>query len=139
MSLITGVGHSDHRNPNEAGRVAAEQALEQAGIDKPDFVFLFGTVGYRQEALLKAVREATGHAPLSGCSGEAVIVQGATHETNFGTVVCVVKSDEIRLTNASAKGMGKDAVGVGEQVGSARGLHQATVPASVTHTARSRV
>ena len=125
MSLITGVGFSNHRNPSEAGREAARQALEKAGIDKPDFVFLFGTVGYKQASLLKAVREATGGAPLSGCSGEGVIVSGAVYETNFGVVVSVIKSDEIRFTNAHAVGMSKDAVGMGKQIGDALKLHEA--------------
>lgn len=126
MTLISGVGFSNHRDPREAGRLAARQALENAGISDPDFVFLFGTVGYRQEALVQAVRKATGGAPLSGCSGEGVILPGASHETNFGAVVCVVKSDEVQFTNACAKGMGKDAEGMGQRVGEALGLQHAT-------------
>ncbi len=102
--------------------------MQEAGTDKPDFVFLFGTVGYRQETLLKAVRQATGNAPLSGCSGEAVIAQGVTHETNFGVIVCVVKSDEIRFRNAWAKGMKENATGMGKQIGSTLGLHEAEDP-----------
>lgn len=125
MTLISGVGFSNHRDPREAGRLAARQALDNAGISTPDFVFLFGTVGYRQEALVQAVRKATGNAPLSGCSGEGVILEGASHETNFGAVVCVVKSDEVRFTNAAAKGMGKDPEGMGQQLGEALGLAEA--------------
>ena len=125
MTLVSGVGFSNHRNPQEAGRLAARQAMDNAGISSPDFVFLFGTVGYRQEALVQAVRKATGGAPLSGCSGEGVITQGASHETNFGVAVCVVKSDEVRFNNASAKGMSKDAVAMGQRVGESLGLAQA--------------
>ncbi len=126
MTLVTGVGFSEHRNPSEAGRLAAEAAMANANIDRPDFVFLFGTVGYRQDQLLKAVREATGRAPLSGCSGEGVIVPGAVHETNFGVVVCVVKSDEIQFRNAVSVGMSQDAVGTGRVVGQALGLASAS-------------
>ncbi len=126
MTLVSGVGFSNHRDPREAGRLAARQALEHAGVSAPDFVFLFGTVGYRQEALLHAVRQATGNAPLAGCSGEGVIVQGASHETNFGAVVCVVKSDEVRFTHASAGGMKNDAEGMGRRVGEALGLATAS-------------
>lgn len=125
MSLVTGVGFSNHRNPAQAGKDAAEAALRDAGIDKPDFVFLFGTVGYKQPSLLKAVREATGHAPLSGCSGEGVIVPGAVHETNFGVVVSVIKSDEIHFANAHAVGMSKDAVAMGQTIGDTLKLHDA--------------
>lgn len=126
MTLISGVGFSNHRDPREAGRLAARQALDSAGITTPDFVFLFGTVGYRQELLVQAVRKATGNAPLSGCSGEGVILAGASHETNFGAVVCVVKSDEVQFTNASAKGMSKDPEGMGQRIGDSLGLAQAT-------------
>jgi hypothetical protein len=54
---------SQHHNPSIAGREAAEQALEKAGVDRPDFVFMFATVGYDQHSLLRAVRVATGDAP----------------------------------------------------------------------------
>ena len=41
MAIKAGVGLSRHHNPNVAGREAAEQALENAGVVKPDFVFMF--------------------------------------------------------------------------------------------------
>ncbi len=65
MTTKAGVGTSRHHNPNVAGRDAAEQALENASVSKPDFVFMFASVGYDQHSLLRAVREATGGAPLS--------------------------------------------------------------------------
>lgn len=128
VTLIVGVGFSDHRNPEQAGRLAAQQALERAGIDKPDFVILFGSIGYRQESLLQAVRAATARAPLSGCSVEGVIVPGAVHETNFAATVCVVKSDEISFRNAAATGMSRDADAVGREVGKALDLANAPDP-----------
>ena len=56
MSTKAGVGMSRHHNPNVAGREAAEQALEKAGVDRPDFVFVFGSMGYDQRSLVRAVR-----------------------------------------------------------------------------------
>ena len=73
MTTKAGVGMSRHHNPDLAGHEAAEKALENADIVKPDFVFMFATVGYDQCSLLRAVREATGGAPLCGCSGEGTI------------------------------------------------------------------
>ena len=67
MTTKAGVGISRHHSPSIAGHEAAEQALEKAGVGKPDFVFMFASVGYEQRSLLQAVREATGGAPLSGC------------------------------------------------------------------------
>jgi hypothetical protein len=71
MTTKAGVGMSRHHSPTIAGHEATERALETAGVVKPEFVFMFATVGYDQQSLLRAVREATGGAPLCGCSGEA--------------------------------------------------------------------
>src|SRR5215217_2073893 len=68
VATKAGVGMSYHHNPSVAGREAAEQALEKAGISKPDFVFMFASIGYDQPSLVRAVRETTGGAPLTGCS-----------------------------------------------------------------------
>ncbi len=51
MATKAGVGMSRHHNPNVAGREAAEQALEKAGVSKPDFVVMFGSIGYDQHSL----------------------------------------------------------------------------------------
>jgi hypothetical protein len=59
MATRAGVGMSHHHNPSVAGREAAEQALRNAGISKPEFVFMFASVGYDQHSLLRAVRETT--------------------------------------------------------------------------------
>src|SRR3712207_9368965 len=96
MTTTAGVGISRHHNPNVAGREAAEQALKKAGVDKPDFVFMFASVGYDQHSLLRAVREATGGAPLCGCSGEGTISGDDADESNFSVVVMVISSDELR-------------------------------------------
>jgi hypothetical protein len=63
MATKAGVGMSRHHNPNVAGREAAQQALENAGIAKPDFVFMFASIGYDQHPLLRAVRDTTGVLP----------------------------------------------------------------------------
>src|SRR3712207_7716769 len=57
MTTKAGVGMSHHHNPNVAGREAAEQALKNAGITKPDFVFMFASIGYDQHSLLRTVRD----------------------------------------------------------------------------------
>src|SRR5215218_6145393 len=82
MTTKAGVGMSRHHNPNVAGREAAEQALEKAGVDRPDFVFMFASIGYDQHSLLRAVRETTGEAPLSGCSAEGTIDGDNADESN---------------------------------------------------------
>jgi hypothetical protein len=116
MSTKAGVGTSHHHNPNVAGREAAEQALENAGLKKPDFVFMFATVGYDQRSVLRAVREATGGAPLCGCSGEGTIAGKYADESNHSVVVMAISSDELRWRNGLATGLGADSRAAGQQV-----------------------
>jgi hypothetical protein len=99
MSTRAGVGMSHHHSPSIAGREAAKQALENASLDKPDFVFMFASVGYDQRSLLRAVREATGGAPLCGCSGEGTINGDDADESDFCVVVMGISSEDLRWHN----------------------------------------
>src|SRR5215216_3388829 len=116
MSINAGVGMSQHHNPNVAGREAAQQALEKAGISKPEFVFMFASIGYDQHSLLQAVREATGGTPLTGCSAAGTINGDDADESNFSIVVTVISSDELHWTNGIATGLADDPGTVGKQV-----------------------
>ena len=116
MATTAGVGTSHHHNPNVAGREAAEQALKEAGLDRPDFVFVFASIGYDQQSLLRAVREATGRASLSGCSAEGTIDGDEADESNFSVVVTAISSDQLQWTNGLAKGLSGDSRTVGQRV-----------------------
>ncbi|NIO67548.1 MAG: histidine kinase, partial [Anaerolineae bacterium] len=119
MGIQAGVGMSHHRNPKVAGREAANQALEAAGVEKPDFVFMFATVGYDQQDLLKAVREATGGAPLCGCSAEGVIAGSEADESNFAVGVMAIRSDQFRFSHGLVTGLGEDPAEAGRAVAEA--------------------
>jgi hypothetical protein len=116
MAIKAGVGMSRHHNPNVAGREAAEQALQEAGVERPDFVFVFASVGYAQHPLLRAVREATGGAPLTGCSGEGTIGVEDADESNFSVVVTAISSDELRWHNGIVTGLEDDPRTAGKRV-----------------------
>jgi len=116
MGTEAGVGWSKNRNPRVAAFEAAEKALNNAGITKPDFVFLFSTVGYDQRLLLDSVRKATLSAPLCGCSGEGVIAPEFIDESNFSVVVTVLKSDEIIFNNGLCRGISTDPEGSGKNL-----------------------
>src|ERR671916_3296539 len=116
MSIKAGVGMSQHHDPNVAGREAAGQALEMAGISKPEFVFMFGSIGYDQHSLLQAVREATGEAPLTGCSGEGTIGEEDSDESHFSVVVMAISSDQLQGRNGLATGLSADSRAVGQRV-----------------------
>jgi len=116
MTTKAGVGMSRHHNPDVAGHEAAEQALQKANIVKPDFVFMFATVGYDQHSLLRAVRVATGEAPLSGCSAEGTISGDNADESNFSVVVMVISADELWWRNGLVRGLRTDCRAAGERV-----------------------
>jgi hypothetical protein len=116
MATRAGVGMSRHHNPNVAGREAAEQALQKAGVSKPDFVVMFGSIGYDQRSLVRAVREATGGAPLTGCSAEGTINGEDADESNFSVVVTAISSDELRWHNGIATGFEDDSRAVGQRL-----------------------
>jgi hypothetical protein len=116
VATKAGVGMSQHHNPNAAGREAAEQALEKAGVQRPDVVFMFGSIGYDQRSLVQAVREATGGASLSGCSAEGTINGDEIDESGFSVVVTAISSNELHWTNGLATGLEDDPRAVGKQV-----------------------
>src|SRR5918996_6257082 len=116
MTTRAGVGTSHHHNPNVAGREATEQALREASIAKADFVFMFATVGYDQRSLSRSVREATGGAPLTGCSAEGTINGDEADESGFSVVVTAISSDELRWHNGLARGLEADPRAAGQQV-----------------------
>src|SRR5215203_1285725 len=105
MATKAGVGMSYHHNPNVAGREAAEQALQKAGLSKPDFVFVFGSIGYDQHSLVWAVRETTGGAPLAGCSAEGTINGDDADESNFSVVVSAISSEDLQWSHVLVAGL----------------------------------
>jgi hypothetical protein len=119
MGIQAGVGTSHHRNPKVAGEEATRQAIEAAGVEKPDFVFTFATTGYDQAALVKAIREATDSAPLCGCSGEGVIAGDEADESNFAVGVMAIRSDQLRFSNGIVTGVGDDATKAGRTIAQA--------------------
>jgi hypothetical protein len=116
MTINAGVGMSYHHNPNVAGREAAEQALEKEGVSEPDFVLMFGSIGYDQHSLLRAVREATGGAPLTGCSAVGTLNGDDADESNFSVVVTAISSDDLWWHNGLAAGLEAEPRAVGQRV-----------------------
>ncbi len=118
MTLKSGVGMSNNRNPKDAARQAAEQALARAGTQEPDFVLLFASVGYSQQVVLDEVRAVTG-APVCGCSAEGVIAGTDAQESNFCVAVMALKSDELRVRHGIATELKADPQSAGRSIGQA--------------------
>jgi hypothetical protein len=116
MATRVGVGTSHHHNPKQAGKEAVEQAIRTGDIRAADFVFMFASVGYHQEALIEAVNRASGGAPLSGCSGEGIISIGQADESNFSVATMVIQSDDLVFNNVDARGLKLNSGLCGEKI-----------------------
>lgn len=112
-----GVGRSKNVHAFEAGVEAAQSALKQAGIRACDFVFMFATMGYEQEELLRGVRSMTKNASLIGCTFEGIIVQEGGDENLRRMGVMVISSDEIAFTPVVAEGLKNNSLKVGKEIG----------------------
>ncbi len=119
MNIKAGVGTSYHRNVTVAGQEAVEQALQETGIEKPDFVFMFASTGYNQQKLVDVVREKTGYAPLSGCSAWGIIGRDWVDNSNFAVAVMVISSDQLRFSNYLQVGLKENPHQVGEAIAQA--------------------
>jgi len=58
MATRAGVGRSCRRDPLEAGREATRLACVRLEGEPPDLLVVFGTSGYDQHSLLRAIRTA---------------------------------------------------------------------------------
>jgi hypothetical protein len=118
MTLKAGIATSSHPNPLRAAEEVVARAKAEGGIVRPDFVILYATVAYPQEALVQAVFAAAGGAPLIGCSAEGIISQHGSSEDTFAVMVTLIESDTLRFQIAAAAGLAADSTGVGRTVGS---------------------
>src|ERR671915_1836375 len=77
---------------------------------------MFASIGYDRHSLVRAVRETTGRAPLTGCSAGGTIDGDDADESNFSVVVTAISSDELRWHNGLAAGLEADPRAVGQQL-----------------------
>jgi hypothetical protein len=66
MSLKVGVGYSTLEDPKEAGKEAANKALEKLGSAEATFTIAFCTVQYDAQKVVTAINKVTKRAPLWG-------------------------------------------------------------------------
>jgi hypothetical protein len=106
MTTQVGAGFSQLDNPVEAGRQAAQQALEPLAGQTPNLIILFSTTDMNQDQVLKMLAEVcavTGEAPLvGGCNSGIIVSQGAF---TSGVAVLALRSDEIQVVTDIAAGI----------------------------------
>jgi len=96
MATQAGVGFSGNKVAYQAGYEACSLAIKRAGIEKPDFLIAFSSVGLDQNEVVRAINEAGGQAPLIGCSDAGEITNAGPGKG--GVAVMAIKSDSIKFT-----------------------------------------
>lgn len=115
MAIQAGVGLSKNRDSRQAGYEAGKIAAEKLDGGKPDFVIAFASVNFNQTELVRGIREATGKAPLIGCSAAGEITNDGPSQKSVG--VMAVKSDQIAFTPGLGRDVKAGARAAGQAVG----------------------
>jgi hypothetical protein len=113
MTTQVGVGRSLSRDSREAGLHIGAQALAPLQGRPPSIVLLFSTAGHDQEVLVRALGEATGGAPLVGCSAEGIISREGSEELSHAAVAAAIASEDIVFDSFFAPDFGVDSVACG--------------------------
>lgn len=113
MAIYAGAGLSKQKDPYQAGYEACKRAMEQSGKKKPDLTVVFSSVSFDQKELIRGVREASGNAPLVGCTDAGEIVSDGPNKNSVG--VMAIASNQITFST----GLGKDIKAGARQAGQA--------------------
>jgi hypothetical protein len=113
---IAAVGKSTLHRARHAGRDATRDALAALG-SQAHLLLVFATAGYDQEELIAGVRELSGDAAISGCSGEGVITQQGLDEGAYAVTVAAVASERSRCSAFTVGGLSCDPRACGRTVG----------------------
>lgn len=113
MATQIGIGKSSIPEGFEAGQEAAKLALAQGQIEKGDIAFVFATVGYEQQDLLRGITSVLGNTPVVGCSATGLITRNDPDESLRRVSVSVCKSEKIRFSPVFSQGLKQDSYKVG--------------------------
>ena len=103
-----GTGMSGLKDAFEAGKAAANGAIDPLAGDPPELVMVFATPRYDLPALLAGIRSVTGTALLVGSTGSGEIVKGEYLGFGGGVGVLAMTAGPYRFAAASAGGIGGD-------------------------------
>ncbi len=113
MATRAAVGMSTERNSRAAARQAAQRALEAIGGAQADLGLVFATAAHAHQELVAELTGSLGErCVLIGCTGEGVIAEGESRETDHAVGVMAVKLDpRLRAEAHLVEGYGDDPAG----------------------------
>jgi hypothetical protein len=95
MSIFVGVGTSTEKDSFRAAREAALLAKAEIRQEKIDLAFVFCSIYYKPENILRGIKQIMPEAKIIGCSGSRIIItQGISH---YGIAILAIKSKNIKF------------------------------------------
>ncbi|MBC7326030.1 MAG: histidine kinase, partial [Moorella sp. (in: Bacteria)] len=113
--MRVGVGFSGADDPNAAGKVASEQAVQQSG--SPVITLVLTTDNYDQERVLSAVKRVIGNSRLVGACVPGVIVNSRLYKRGVG--VCTVSGEGVEAVTHLQRNISQHSYRKGEKAGEA--------------------
>src|SRR5207237_9403120 len=114
--IRAGVGQSSNPSTGEAVKIAAMQALAQAGVTRGDAAVVFFTVEHasHHRELVEALCRETGTDHVAGCSAAGILTAAGEVEGNQSMAVLVLASDQIQTNPFLFKALWEpdDAIGL---------------------------
>ena len=105
MSLLFGIGLSRNKDAYIAGREAARQATQNIKNQTISIAFVFTTVQFNPEKILKGVKAILGNTALVGSSGAGIITSSGIYMN--AVAVLAVSSTKIKFATAYETGLDK--------------------------------
>ncbi len=104
MAIYSGVGSSTNiGDPVAAGKEAVSNAIQELGKD-PHIIFVFSSIKFDQEGLVRGMNEARGNATLVGCSAAGEIMSAAT--TFESVIAMAIHAENTKFTVGYGAGAG---------------------------------
>ncbi len=115
MSTNATTGSAHGNDASVVGKNAYQQALERLGGNVPSVAFVFSSVTYDQDAMLRGIAEISGNTPVVGCStaGE-ITTAGPLDEPSVA--VMLISSDSIKFHSGIGVGVKENEVAAGKTV-----------------------
>lgn len=124
--MRVGLGYSQLKDPYEAGKQAAKDAVSESG--EPVFTVFFTTFYSDPEAVFRGIKEVVKGSKMIGASSEGIIVYDSVISRGIG--VLTLSGTELRVKTFAQENTSIDATEIGEKAGKAlleSGINKGTV------------
>lgn len=113
---VVSTGKSNLINSKEAGKEAAQIALDQLHNSSPTMAIVFATTGYDQMQLMAGIQQVIGNTPIAGCSGEGIVTPDGSDESSHAVGLMLFADDTLKFHNTIVQGLEKKSYQCGKKI-----------------------